>query len=455
MSIIMLSNRARMARPFVVMAICVALAGLTGCVAQYQKHLLPTASPAGLPDLSGAVWQLHVEEKIAHKGSPLWHGKLDFGSELAKRLEGLHVPVFRGAGPSHRPADEAWIECTVSQVEEGGLGMRLLRALPSIVSAALLPSWLNTITADVDVVVRDSSGAVIWRKQYRDSYGGVFWALAGPFASPLNKAPDEIIANMATLAANDLISGKAFASVKVTPRLTARATTDPLRLAKIASEDEDAAAREVAVGKLTDQAVLARVALEDKDVKVRSAAVEKITDRSMLMKFAEFDQDKEVRSMALLRIEDQGFLEKIMAKEPDADVRLIAVRNLSSQDILGRLAVEDPNGKVWQAAYLKLANNSAAARARFLKWKSGDTDADDILFIMGEHSPEPLEKLFGPPDKVVEAGEIWVSNKRKIGYKGEEGFEFIGIRPESDGRIQRVYGVFWDSGRINTFSVIK
>ena len=330
------------------------LACLTGCVAQYRKNLLPAASPTPAADLADAAMYVHVDARQVDAGAHMWHGTLSFCGELVRGLGAVGAPIgltpVSGSSPLHRDAtkgarteerarreDELWIECAVSQIEEGGAGMRLLRALPSILTVTILPSWLNTIRADVEVTIWNGRHERLWHRSYRDAYGGVLWLFAMPFASPYQKAPDQIIANMAALATNDIVGAGALAGATVTPRLAARRLRDQGELAKVALASDDAEARAVAVQKVAAPELIAEVARKDPDPGVRLEAVKRVAAPELIAEVARKDPDPGVRLEAVRRLGDQALLASLAVEDPDRYVRLAAEDRLTKGPLLDRV----------------------------------------------------------------------------------------------------------------------
>ena len=117
---------------------------------------------------------------------------------------------------------------------------------------------------------------------------------------------------------------------------------DQATLARIAVEEDDAAARWVAIGELVfkesvDQDVLTRVAFETDYEEVRHAAFARLTDRALVAAIALEEQDASIRLAAVSSLEDQALLKKIAIGDEDGDVRLAALARITDEVALGSL----------------------------------------------------------------------------------------------------------------------
>lgn len=102
------------------------------------------------------------------------------------------------------------------------------------------------------------------------------------------------------------------------------------KLAKIATEDNDASIRVVAVENLADPSLLAKIAVEDKDASVRFAAVKCLTDLAPYLAVA-----------AIESVDDQALLARIALEASNPAVRTAARGRVTEPALLSQMVGAD------------------------------------------------------------------------------------------------------------------
>lgn len=141
----------------------------------------------------------------------------------------------------------------------------------------------------------------------------------------------------------------------------ARAETNTVLLATLATRAWLAPIRKIAVEKTADAALLARVALTDPSAPVRKAAALGLSDPSCLQRMATNDPAWYVRRAAADRIADESLLAAIAQEDPDAAVSRAALVRLTNETAVLDVALRNTSPGVRARALAKLVSDESLA----------------------------------------------------------------------------------------------
>jgi hypothetical protein len=114
-----------------------------------------------------------------------------------------------------------------------------------------------------------------------------------------------------------------------------------------------------ALAQVTDPVLVAKVASESHTPSVRRAAVERMDDQPFLAERAFEDKDRNVREAAVKQLTDEHLLLEVALRAPDADTRLVAVQRLTGTQSLVKVVREARSNAVLRAAVQCISDQAA------------------------------------------------------------------------------------------------